>query len=102
MEFRFLEFLQKNTLFGKTNDSMFHFSLRVIDEPKMSEIKFWTCADRGSIFTESRSSSFTIEFLSLVVGSFSRPCINYCKFYSEEYPLPAVRGLATYIQIAHK
>ena len=25
---------------------MFHYSLRVIDEPNMSEIKFSTCADR--------------------------------------------------------
>ena len=32
----FLEFSQKNTLFEKTNYSMFHYSLRVIDEPKMS------------------------------------------------------------------
>ena len=35
----FLEFEEKNTLFGKTNYSMFHFSLRVVDEPKMNEIK---------------------------------------------------------------
>ena len=35
----FLEFYQRNTLFGKANYSMFHYSLRVIDEPKMSEIR---------------------------------------------------------------
>ena len=35
----FLEFYQKNTLVGKTNYSMFHYSLRVIGEPEMSEIK---------------------------------------------------------------
>ena len=60
-------------LFGKTNYGMFHYSLRVIDEPKMSEIKFSTCADRGSIFTESRSSSFTkvIIFLTSLSIAFS-------------------------------
>ena len=42
------------------NCRMFHYSLRVIDEPKMSDIKFWTCADRGSIFTESRSKDVSI------------------------------------------
>ena len=52
MEFRFLEFLQKNTLFGKTNDSMFHFSLRVIDEPKMSEIRILNLCHKKSILVD--------------------------------------------------
>ena len=43
----FLEFWQKNTLFGKTNYSMFHYSLRVIDEPKTSEIRMLKLYQKG-------------------------------------------------------
>ena len=35
----FPEFWQKNTLFGKANYGMYHYSLKVIDERKMSEIR---------------------------------------------------------------
>ena len=52
MEFRFLEFLQKNTLFEKTNYSMFHYSLRVIDEPKMSKIRILNLCHKKSILVD--------------------------------------------------
>ena len=46
----FLE--QKNTLFRKTNYSMFHYSLRVIDEPKMSEIRILNLCHKKSILVD--------------------------------------------------
>ena len=48
----FLEFSQKNTLFEKTNYSMFHYSLRVIDEPKMSEIGILNLRHKKSILVD--------------------------------------------------
>ena len=48
----FLEFSQKNTLFEKTNYSMFHYSLRVIDEPKMSEIRILNLCHKKSILVD--------------------------------------------------
>ena len=56
MEFHFLEFLQKNTLFEKTNYSMFHYSLRmrmrIIDEPKMSEIRILNLCHKKTILVD--------------------------------------------------
>ena len=73
-------------LFGKTNYTMFHYSLRVIDEQNMSEIKFSTCADRGSIFAESHSYilSVTAAYLKVHVQNQTseiqkgEPSIGYC------------------------
>ena len=48
----FLEFQQKNTLFGKTNYGIFHYSLRVIDEPKMSEIRILNLSHKKSILVD--------------------------------------------------
>ena len=48
----FLEFWQKNMLFGKSNYSMFHYSLRVIDEPKMSEIRIMKLYHKKSILVD--------------------------------------------------
>ena len=48
----FLEFWQKNTLFGKTKYSMFHYSLRVIDEPKTSEIRILKLYHKKSILVD--------------------------------------------------
>ena len=48
----FLEFQQKNTLFGKTNYGIFHYSLRVIDEPKMSEIRILNLCHKKSILVD--------------------------------------------------
>ena len=48
----FLEFSQKNTLFGKTNYSMFYYSLKVIDEPKMSEIQVLNLCHKKSILVD--------------------------------------------------
>ena len=48
----FLEFLQKNMLFGKSNYNMFHYSLRVIDEPKMSEIRIMKLYHKKSILVD--------------------------------------------------
>ena len=48
----FLEFLQKNTLFGNTNYSMFRYSLRVIDEPEMSEIRILDLCHEKSILVD--------------------------------------------------
>ena len=47
-----LEFWQKNTLFGKTNYSMFHYSLSVIDEPKTSEIRILKLYHKKSILVD--------------------------------------------------
>ena len=50
----FHEFFQKNpsTLFGKTNLSMLHYSLRVIDELKMSEIRILNVYHKKSILVD--------------------------------------------------
>ena len=48
----FLEFQQKNTLFGKTNYGIFHYSLRVIDGPKMSEIRILNLCHKKSILVD--------------------------------------------------
>ena len=48
----FLEFSQKNTLFEKTNYSMFHYSLRVIDEPKMSDSGILNLRHKKSILVD--------------------------------------------------
>ena len=53
----FLEFWQKNTLFGKTNNSTFHYSLRVIDEPKMSEIRILNLCHKKPILVDIYSRS---------------------------------------------
>ena len=49
---RFLEFWQKNALFGKTTYSMFHYSLRVIDEQKMSEIRILNLCHKKAILVD--------------------------------------------------
>ena len=48
----FLEFQQKNTLFGKIDYSMFHYSLRVIDQWKMSEIRILNLYHKKSILVD--------------------------------------------------
>ena len=48
----FSNFQQKNTLFGKTNYGIFHYSLRVIDEPKMSEIRILNLCHKKSILVD--------------------------------------------------
>ena len=48
----FLEFWQKNTIFGKTNYGMFHCSLKVIDKPKMSEIRILNLRHKKSILVD--------------------------------------------------
>ena len=56
----FLEFWQKNTLFGKTNYNMFHYSLRVIDEPKTSEIRILKLYHKKSILVHICRQSLLI------------------------------------------
>ena len=54
----FLEFSQKEAVFGKTNYSLFSFSLGPIYEENMSEIDFSTCGTKSrywSIFAGSHS-----------------------------------------------
>ena len=54
----FLEFSQKEAVFGKTNYSPFSFSLGPIYKENMSEIDFSTCATKSrywSKFVGSRS-----------------------------------------------
>ena len=53
-EMSFHEFFQKknSTLFGKTNLSMLHYSLRVIDELKMSEIRILNVCHKKSILVD--------------------------------------------------
>ena len=53
----FLEFWQKNTLFGKTNNSTIHYSLRVIDEPKMNEIRILNLCHKKPILVDIYSRS---------------------------------------------
>ena len=58
----FLEFSQKNKLFEKTNYSMFHYSLRVIDEPKMSEIRILNLCHKRSILVDIYRQSLLSGF----------------------------------------
>ena len=58
----FLEFSQKNKLFEKTNYSMFHYSLRVIDEPKMSEIRILNLCHKRSILVDIYRQSLLKSF----------------------------------------
>ena len=46
------EFQQKNTLFGKSNYSMFDNSLKIIDESKMSEIRILYLCHKKSILVD--------------------------------------------------
>ena len=62
----FLEFYQKNTLFRKTNYSMFHYSLRVIGEPKMSEIRILNLCHKKSILVDIYRQSLLIVHFSNV------------------------------------
>ena len=53
MKWVFTNFNKKNsTLFGKTNHSMFDYSLRVIDELKMSEIRILNLCHKKSILVD--------------------------------------------------
>ena len=69
----FLEFQQKNTLFGKTNYIMFHYSLRVIDEPKMSEIRILKLCHKKSIFFDIYRQSLLIRS---TLAEFSGSCLH--------------------------
>ena len=60
----FLEFWQKNALFGKINYSMFHYSWKVIDKPKMSEIRILNLCDKKSILVDIYRQSLLSSFPS--------------------------------------
>ena len=63
----FLEFYQKNTLFGKTKFSMFHYSSRVIDEPKMSEIRILNLCHKKTILVDIYRQSLLIPAFVCVI-----------------------------------
>ena len=59
----FLEVQQNNTLDWKTNYSMFHYSLRVIDERIMSEIRILNLCHKKSILVDICRQSLVNAFL---------------------------------------